>query len=152
VNGDAVIPLLQIARLRLEPLRAEHAEELAPVLYDPDLHTFTSGRPATRPELRDRYPRQVHGHSPDGSAHALKLPGVLMQALTHIAPAVGLVAFIPMITSFSDVTSPLGIPHRFRTRLLGRRRTTSASQAGSATCTSTRRTPTCSAARTVSRR
>lgn len=40
-------------------------------------------------------------------AHALKLPGVLMQALTHIAPAVGMVAFIPMITSFSGVTSPL---------------------------------------------
>ncbi|MDQ6875588.1 MAG: APC family permease, partial [Actinomycetota bacterium] len=38
---------------------------------------------------------------------ALRLPGVLMQALTHIAPAVGMVAFIPMITSFSGITSPL---------------------------------------------
>lgn len=38
---------------------------------------------------------------------ALRLPGVLMQALTHIAPAVGMVAFIPMITGFSGITSPL---------------------------------------------
>jgi len=38
---------------------------------------------------------------------AIGLPGVLMQALTHIAPAVGMVAFIPMITGFSGITSPL---------------------------------------------
>lgn len=30
-----------------------------------------------------------------------------MQALTHIAPAVGMIAFIPMITGYSGVTSPL---------------------------------------------
>lgn len=40
-------------------------------------------------------------------ANALELPGVVMQALAHIAPAVGMVAFIPMITAYSGVTSPL---------------------------------------------
>jgi len=40
-------------------------------------------------------------------ANALRLPGVVMQALTHIAPAVGMIAFIPMITAYSGVTSPL---------------------------------------------
>lgn len=40
-------------------------------------------------------------------ARSLTLPGVLMQALAHVAPAIGILAFIPMITSFSGVTSPL---------------------------------------------
>lgn len=39
-------------------------------------------------------------------AHTLGLPAVLMQAVTHVAPAVGMVAFIPTITGFSGVTSP----------------------------------------------
>jgi len=38
---------------------------------------------------------------------ALELPGVVMQALTHIAPAVGMIAFIPTITGYSGVTAPL---------------------------------------------
>lgn len=40
-------------------------------------------------------------------ARALELPGVVMQAITHIAPAVGMIAFIPMITGYAGVTSPL---------------------------------------------
>ncbi len=39
-------------------------------------------------------------------ARTLRLPAVLMQAITHVAPAVGMVAFIPTITGFSGVTSP----------------------------------------------
>lgn len=54
-------------RLRLEPLRTEHADEMAPVLADPELHTFIGGEPATREELRERYSRQSVGHSADGS-------------------------------------------------------------------------------------
>jgi RimJ/RimL family protein N-acetyltransferase len=54
-------------RLDLEPLRVEHAEEMAPVLGDPALHTFTGGEPATIDELRSRYARQVVGRSADGS-------------------------------------------------------------------------------------
>jgi RimJ/RimL family protein N-acetyltransferase len=37
------------------------------VLADERLHAFTGGAPATEEELRDRYARQVLGHSPDGS-------------------------------------------------------------------------------------
>jgi RimJ/RimL family protein N-acetyltransferase len=59
-------PLLS-ERLELEPLRPDHADELAPVLDDIRLHTFIGGRPATAAELRDRYTRQVVGRSPDGS-------------------------------------------------------------------------------------
>jgi RimJ/RimL family protein N-acetyltransferase len=53
--------------VRLEPLRVEHAQEIAPLLDDPGLHVFIGGEPASLPELRDRYRRQVVGHSPDGS-------------------------------------------------------------------------------------
>jgi len=54
-------------RVCLEPLRVEHAEELAPVLEDPLLHIFLGGEPADRDQLRARYRRQVVGRSPDGS-------------------------------------------------------------------------------------
>ncbi|GLX02779.1 GNAT family N-acetyltransferase [Microtetraspora sp. NBRC 16547] len=51
-------------RLLLLPLRVEHAEEMAAVLSDPDLHTFISGTPAGPEALRSRYERMVAG-SPD---------------------------------------------------------------------------------------
>jgi RimJ/RimL family protein N-acetyltransferase len=54
-------------RLTLEPLRVEHAEEMAVALDDSALHTFIGGEPATAGELRERYARQVVGHSADGS-------------------------------------------------------------------------------------
>jgi len=53
--------------LTLEPLRVEHAAELAPVLDDADLHVFIGGQPATPEELHRRYEQLVVGHSPDGS-------------------------------------------------------------------------------------
>jgi RimJ/RimL family protein N-acetyltransferase len=58
---------LTTPRLQLEPLRMGHASELAPVLDDPALHAFTGGSPSTEPELRERFARQVVGHSPDGT-------------------------------------------------------------------------------------
>jgi RimJ/RimL family protein N-acetyltransferase len=58
-------PILQTARLSLEPLRIDHAEEMAPLLDDPRLFGFTSGSPSTLDELRDRYQRQVTGWSHD---------------------------------------------------------------------------------------
>ena len=54
-------------RVDLEPLRIEHADEMGPLLDDPELHSFIGGRPPTPEELRDRYERQVLGRSPDGS-------------------------------------------------------------------------------------
>ena len=67
----AAAPLLQSPRLALEPLRVEHAEEMAPLLDDPALHTFIGGQPATLDELRIRYAEQVVGHDPTGSQHWL---------------------------------------------------------------------------------
>jgi RimJ/RimL family protein N-acetyltransferase len=58
-------PILQTARLTLEPLRIDHAEEMASVLDDPRLFAFTGGSPCTLDELGDRYRRQVTGWSPD---------------------------------------------------------------------------------------
>jgi RimJ/RimL family protein N-acetyltransferase len=54
-------------RLHLEPLRIDHAGELAPVLDDRALHAFTGGAPSTEQELCERYARQVAGRSPDGA-------------------------------------------------------------------------------------
>ncbi|EPH42541.1 GNAT family N-acetyltransferase [Streptomyces aurantiacus] len=55
---------LATAHLTLEPLRVEHAEEMASVLADPALHTFIGGAPADVDALRARYTRQTAG-SPD---------------------------------------------------------------------------------------
>jgi RimJ/RimL family protein N-acetyltransferase len=60
-------PPLQTPRLQLEPLRVEHADELAPVLDDVRLHVFVGGRPLTVDQLRERYARLVAGWSPDRS-------------------------------------------------------------------------------------
>jgi RimJ/RimL family protein N-acetyltransferase len=59
---------LESERLTLEPLRPEHADELAPVLDDVSLHRFIGGRPDTAEELRARFERQAVGRSPDGRA------------------------------------------------------------------------------------
>jgi RimJ/RimL family protein N-acetyltransferase len=58
---------LTTTRLRLEPLRVDHASELAPAFDDPALHAFIGGAPATEQELRERFARQLAGHSPDGT-------------------------------------------------------------------------------------
>ena len=60
-------PLLAGARLDLKPLRVEHAEEMFALLSDPGLHVFIGGGPASLPDLRERYRRQVVGRSTDGS-------------------------------------------------------------------------------------
>ena len=58
---------LTTPRLVLEPLRPEHARELAPVLDDPALHAFIGGEPASEAELHARFARQAEGQSPDGA-------------------------------------------------------------------------------------
>ena len=57
---------LTTRRLVLEPLRPDHAHELAPVLDDRALHAFIGGEPATETELSARFVRQAEGQSPDG--------------------------------------------------------------------------------------
>lgn len=48
-------------RLRLEPLRVEHAVEMVDVLADVALYSFTGGTPPTLAELTRRYRSQVAG-------------------------------------------------------------------------------------------
>ncbi len=57
---------LRTARLELEPLRVDHADEMAVVLGDPALYAFTGGEPPGVDELQRRYARQVTGRSADG--------------------------------------------------------------------------------------
>ncbi|GLY18114.1 GNAT family N-acetyltransferase [Kineosporia rhizophila] len=61
-----VATYLESARLDLEPLRPEHAEEAYPWMSDERIHAFTGGRPGSLDELRERFRRQAEGHSPDG--------------------------------------------------------------------------------------
>ena len=53
-------------RLDLEPLAADHAAELAPVLDDAALHEFTGGAPLAAADLAARYARLARHRSPDG--------------------------------------------------------------------------------------
>lgn len=57
---------IETARLSLEPLRIEHAEPMASVLADPQLHTFIGGVPASAPQLRSRYARMLAGPDDPG--------------------------------------------------------------------------------------
>jgi RimJ/RimL family protein N-acetyltransferase len=63
VLGPA-IDTITTQRLLLEPLRVDHAEEMASVLGDPRLHAHTGGEPLTLPELRARYRHLVTGPAP----------------------------------------------------------------------------------------
>ena len=60
-------PVLECRTLVLEPLRVEHAEEMALLLDDVALHTFIGGQPATLHQLRQIYTLQAGGRSPDGT-------------------------------------------------------------------------------------
>lgn len=59
---------ISTARLELLPLRAQYADEMAGVLGDPDLYTFTGGSPPTVAALRARHERMIAGSAdPDVS-------------------------------------------------------------------------------------
>ena len=60
------IEAVETARLSLVPLAVEHADEMAVVLSDPDMHAFIGGTPHSPQALRARYERLVAG-SPDPS-------------------------------------------------------------------------------------
>lgn len=61
------VEVIETDRLVLEPLRVEHAAEMAPVLDDVALHRYIGGRPASVDELSARYQQQAVGRSPDGT-------------------------------------------------------------------------------------
>ncbi len=52
VDGWPATPMLLTERLELESLRADHAEEIAPLFDDQRLHVFIGGSPVTVDELR----------------------------------------------------------------------------------------------------
>jgi RimJ/RimL family protein N-acetyltransferase len=60
----SVLAPLRTDRLDLEPLRVDHADDMAPVLDDPRLHVFIGGTPPDARNVRERY-RQLVGGSPD---------------------------------------------------------------------------------------
>jgi pimeloyl-ACP methyl ester carboxylesterase len=64
-------------RLDLEPLVAEHAAELGPLLDDVALHKFTGGKPLSAEVLAARYARLAHRRSPDGSWVEKAYPNVI---------------------------------------------------------------------------
>jgi RimJ/RimL family protein N-acetyltransferase len=55
---------IQTRRLVLEPLSADHAEEMAAVLDDHRLHRYIGGEPLPLAELRARYTRLAAGPGP----------------------------------------------------------------------------------------
>ena len=55
-------------RLALLPLHVEYAEEMAKVLADPGLYTFTGGEPPSVEVLEGRYTRQVAGSGDPGES------------------------------------------------------------------------------------
>ena len=52
---------MAIARIELERLRVEHADEMVSVLADTELYHFTGGEPPSRDDLEGRYQSQVAG-------------------------------------------------------------------------------------------
>jgi ribosomal-protein-alanine N-acetyltransferase len=63
---------LETERLRLEPIRADHADAMFDGLHEPSLYAYqTDEPPADRHELRERYARLASGLSPAGDQHWL---------------------------------------------------------------------------------
>jgi [ribosomal protein S5]-alanine N-acetyltransferase len=68
----ALLVPLETERLRLEPIRADHADAMFEGLHDPSLYAYqTDEPPASRRELRERYARLARGLSPSGKQHWL---------------------------------------------------------------------------------
>lgn len=64
MQADGAPEPFSTPRLDAIPLDVGHAEEMAAVLFDPALHTYTGGAPEDAGALRARYQRQSAG-SPD---------------------------------------------------------------------------------------
>lgn len=97
---------IRTERLALLPLRVEYAEEMAGVLSDESLYTFTGGTPPTVADLSIRYQRQLAG-PPDKSAswHNWVLrrhdaPGLIGYVQATVSPsAYGLVGEIAWVVA-----------------------------------------------------
>ncbi len=102
---------LESSRLILEPLRVEHANELAPVLDDPSLHRFIGGSPPSTAELRSRFERQTLGESPDGRAWWLNW--VLRERATaRVVGTVQATVKVSGVTPTADLAWVVGTQHQ----------------------------------------
>lgn len=71
-GAAALLVPLETERLRLEPIRPDHADAMFEGLHDPSLYAYqTDEPPASRRELRERYARLARGLSPSGKQHWL---------------------------------------------------------------------------------
>ena len=77
---------LRTARLRLQPQRAAHADEMFGVLSDPAIYAYENAPPTSAHALRERYARLESRRSADGSQ--LWLNWVLR------VPAQGLIGYV----------------------------------------------------------
>lgn len=109
--GALAVQNLESHRLVLEPLRVEHADELAPVLDDPELHRFIGGSPATVEELRARFERQVAGCSPDGRARWLNWV-VRERGTARVLGTVQATVKTDAAGSTADLAWVIGTPHQ----------------------------------------
>jgi RimJ/RimL family protein N-acetyltransferase len=71
-GGPALFAPLETARLRLEPIRPDHADGMFDGLREPSLYAYqTDEPPRDVASLRERYARLAAGHSDDELAHWL---------------------------------------------------------------------------------
>ncbi len=110
--GEWTAVALAGRRVRLEPLRIGHAEDLMPVLNDAPLHTFTGGMPADLEQLRARFARQVVGQSPDGTQGWLNwlVRGEHAEALGTVQATISVVDGEPV----AEVAWVIGTAHQSR--------------------------------------
>jgi RimJ/RimL family protein N-acetyltransferase len=99
------------ARLGLEPLTVEHADEMVAVLADPGLYRHTGGAPDDLQALRRRYERQTRGESADGDERWLNW----VIRLPDGGVAVGYIqATVLRSTATADVAWVVGTKHQGR--------------------------------------
>lgn len=75
---------LSAPRLRIEPLREDHADLVFAAQQDPLIYTYVPQDPMPREELRRRYAFLAGGKSPDGTQHWLNWTAFLHDTQTAV--------------------------------------------------------------------
>jgi RimJ/RimL family protein N-acetyltransferase len=95
-----VCPVLRGERITLEPLKAEHALALFPLLDDDAVWRYANRRPATLAELSERYRALETRRSPDGT--------YLWLNWAAVAADTGIVGFVQATVSLTSQTAEIG--------------------------------------------
>jgi RimJ/RimL family protein N-acetyltransferase len=98
---------LTTARLALDPLRPEDAEEMLDVLDDPALYAFIGGEPPTLDQLRARHRRLAKGHSSNG---AEEWRNWIVRRKADGRPIGTVQATIVVASGLADVAWVIGVP------------------------------------------